>query len=224
MAKEYPAPWDLVGEGYIILYRFKKKFVNKNEKFIPDFLKGKFIGGFGCIMLVDYNKSTAGPYQELLYIPGKFDTEYKKLHSITKIYVSTMESVENGKRNWGIPKELANFTAKKDAREKTLETIVIKNDNAEILTITMKKRYCIFPVSTKTMSFPLIQLHEDKFYFTKFTGLGFGKFAKIVDIKVNKDLFPDIAKAKPLIAIKVEKFKITFPKARIIDKNNSSLS
>ena len=54
--KVVPAPWDLNGYGYIFIYKFKKEFVNSNAD-IPDFLKGKFCGGFGAVMLVNYKSS-----------------------------------------------------------------------------------------------------------------------------------------------------------------------
>ena len=107
--KKYPAPWDLKGKGYIFLYKFNKKFVEQSGK-VPEFLKDSFTGGFGSVMLVNYKQSNAGPYGELLFIPGKFKFNNKKLDNISKIYVSTMESVVNGRLNWGIPKEKADFS------------------------------------------------------------------------------------------------------------------
>ena len=69
--KAYPAPWNLHGKGYIFLYKFKKDFVAQSGN-VPAFLDGAFVGGFGSMMLVDYEESNAGPYGELLFIPGKF--------------------------------------------------------------------------------------------------------------------------------------------------------
>ena len=110
--KAYPAPWNLRGKGYIFLYKFKKDFVGQNGN-VPSFLDGAFAGGFGSVMLVDYEESDAGPYGELLFIPGKFRFGGQKLDTISKIYVSTMESVVNGRANWGIPKEKADFSFEK---------------------------------------------------------------------------------------------------------------
>ena len=122
--KEYPAPWMLHGKGYIFLYRFKKDFVERSGN-IPEYLKDSFIGGFGSVMLVDYESSEAGPYGELLFIPGKFRFNGRKLDTISKIYVSTMESVVNGRANWGIPKEKADFSFEKsgDDEEKAIVSV-----------------------------------------------------------------------------------------------------
>jgi hypothetical protein len=95
---QHPAPWHLTGKGYILLYKLQRSFI-ENHGMVPPFLQGKFSGGFGCIMLVDYATSDAGPYEELLFIPGKFHHEGKKLNTISKIYVSTIDSVVNGRRN-----------------------------------------------------------------------------------------------------------------------------
>jgi hypothetical protein len=63
-----------------------------------------FKGGVGAVMLVHYEKADCGPYDELLYIPGFFEHNGKNYMRITKIYVSTKESVEWGRRNWAIQK------------------------------------------------------------------------------------------------------------------------
>lgn len=112
---KYPAPWQLNGYGYILLYQFKKSFTNEEA---PEFLKGKAISGFGSMMLVNYESSNCGPYGELLFIPGKYAHENKKLNTISKIYVSSMDSVDNGRANWGIPKEMAHFTFEKSSQNK----------------------------------------------------------------------------------------------------------
>jgi len=78
MEKVYPAPWNLTGKGYILLYKFPGNFVEGKSN-LPSFLKGCFAGGFGTLMLVDYSTSNAGPYGELLLIPGKFRHKGKKL-------------------------------------------------------------------------------------------------------------------------------------------------
>jgi hypothetical protein len=102
------APWKLTGNGYILLYRFTKAFVAEHG-FLADFQKEKFVSGWGAVMLVDYQSSPVGPYHELLFIPGLFSFNKKKVFSISKIYVSTQSSVVNGIENWGIPKEFAEF-------------------------------------------------------------------------------------------------------------------
>lgn len=213
MEKNYPAPWTLSGKGYILLYKFSKTFV-KEKTNLPKFLEGNFAGGLGTLMLVDYSTSDAGPYGELLLIPGKFKHEGKKLNTISKIYVSTIASVENGKKNWGIPKELADFYFQ--SIDPHTEKVSIFSGENTIAEFTLRSGNLSFPVNTKLFPFPLVQYHEGKYYYTTFQGRGAGKFAKLKDVRINPQLFPDISGFKPLIAIKVEPFKITFPVATII--------
>ena len=60
-------------------------------------------------MLLDYSSSDAGPYRELLYIPGRARLRAPRRisgHSISHIYVTTELSRMSGEENWGIPKRL----------------------------------------------------------------------------------------------------------------------
>lgn len=220
-----PAPWNLTGHGYIFLYKFSKKFVEQSGN-VPVFLSRTFQGGFGAVMLVDYEKSDAGPYGEFLFIPGKFKFNKKRLNNISKIYVSSMASVQNGRANWAIPKELADFKFTKldDSTEQiaitqpaqSKKTSVTKTNSTDtIAEFTIKSGHLHFPVSTKLMPFPLVQKQDDKLFFTNFFGKGRGSLAKIKSIKINGDQFPDISICKPIAVVKVDPFDITFPEAVI---------
>lgn len=212
--KSYPAPWNLNGKGYIFIYKFREDFVD-NYGNVPKFLKGKFAGSFGSVMLVDYEKSDAGPYGELLFIPGKFHFEGKKFDTISRIYVSTMESVINGRANWGIPKDKADFSFEQISE--TTEKATISVDGKIAAEFTLKTGKLSFPVSTKLLPFPLVQEYEERRFFTNFFGKGKGHLAKLVDVKVDPELFPDISLCKPIAVIQVEPFNITFPKAEIVE-------
>lgn len=210
--KAYPAPWNLVGAGYIFLYKFNKKTVEKIGN-VPPFLKGSFAGGFGSVMLVNYMSSDAGPYGELLFIPGKFRFGGKKLDTISKIYVSTMESVVNGRANWGIPKEQADFRFEQTGSHTETATVSVSGRTAA--RFTLKSGKFSFPVSTKLLPFPLVQELDGKHYYTSFSGKGTGHFARLKDISIDPALFPDISGLRPIAVIRVNPFNITFPKAEI---------
>lgn len=218
MEKFCPAPWNLSGKGYTLLYKFPKAFAEEKAN-VPEFLKGKFTGGFGALMLVDYSTSDAGPYGELLLIPGKFMHEGKKFNTISKIYVSTMASVINGRRNWGIPKELADFSFQ--AIDSGTEKVSVSLEGNMIAEFTLESGKLSFPVNTKLLPFPLVQQYEGKYYYTTFQGSGKGRFAKLKDIRINPGLFPDISGFRPIAAIKVEPFKIVFPEAKIDESGNN---
>ncbi|GAA5999093.1 uncharacterized protein JCM10292_003322 [Rhodotorula paludigena] len=121
-----PAPWSLTGEGWIIpIYTpFSEEPISLPDASYADLEKGtpadlsdRFHGGVGFVMIVRYTTGDAGPYDELMYVPGLFSRSGAKDgdkpqydFAITRIYVSTDESVANGRRNWGIPKHRADFS------------------------------------------------------------------------------------------------------------------
>lgn len=105
-----PGPWTCKGEAFWLLTYTSQSsaaeplssaaFGPLEESAFRDVSKsGTFKGGLGSIMVVRYTSSPVGPYDELLYIPGKFTvplTGEEKMR-ITRIYVSTKASVYNGK-------------------------------------------------------------------------------------------------------------------------------
>jgi hypothetical protein len=213
---KHPPPWRLTGRGYIILYRFPKAFTMAQGR-IPIFLNTSLTGGLGAVMLVDYTESNVGPYGELLFIPGRFHFRGKKLHCITKIYVSTRESVENGWENWAIPKELADFHFTLPTHTKRTEKIIVAKDNEPIIDVVIKHGRLPFPIHTKLIPFPLLQEKNGKLYYTCFTGKGIARFARIEAVSVNPGLFPDIAPFRPFMAVRIDNFAITFPPPHIMD-------
>ena len=158
----YPAPWNLNGDGYIFVYHFSK-VTARGKFFNPGFIENTSAKGFGTIMLVDYHSSTAGPYYELLFTPGKFYYKGKWRNSITKIYVSTAESVINGRKNWGIPKERADFKFIDIGENR--QRIIVEKDGQMIIDISIKRGNFSFPISTKIMPMPLAQKINDTVFF-----------------------------------------------------------
>ncbi|KAL3446440.1 hypothetical protein BJX65DRAFT_318884 [Aspergillus insuetus] len=66
------------------------------------------------VMIVRYQDTDVGPYDELILIPGRAVNPHtgKAELRISTIYVSTDASVWNGRRNWNIPKHRAVFDFK----------------------------------------------------------------------------------------------------------------
>ncbi len=212
MTRKFPAPWTLHGRGYILAYRFPKR-LGDSEFFSQEFLRPARFSGFGTVMLADYRESTAGPYGELLFIPGKFPWNGKKYFSITKIYVSTMESVVNGRENWGIPKEPADFSFQRidDRRER----ITVSKDGTTIIEAVIRKGWLPYPLNTRFFPLPLIQRHQGRTYFTRFRGKGKSRLCTVESMRVNPSLFPDVSAHRPLFVKGVDDFTIEFPVAEI---------
>lgn len=82
--------------------------------------------GLYSVVLFRYSHSPVGAYDELIYIPGFVDARTlakdKQINMakvrITRIYVSTDESIRNGRENWNIPKHKAifDFSEPEDAK------------------------------------------------------------------------------------------------------------
>ena len=200
-----PPPWTLHGEGIMLLYRFKKSWIESNSN-LPAQLQGQFKGGFGYVMLVDYSSSPVGPYQELLFIPGQFGE--KKFQSITRILVSSEASTDQGRKNWGIPKETASFLWEK---EKGKDSIQVELDGKKLLDTEITHGGISFPISTALLPLRLRQSLDEKIFVTLPKGSGWGKLARVRRMKVDPQLFPDLVGIHPLIALKVNPFTIHFP-------------
>jgi hypothetical protein len=202
-----PAPWNLTGDAYIMIYKFSKDFVEEYG-FLSDYQQDRFLGYVGTVMLVDYKTSGVGPYRELLFIPGMFTFDWKKMFSISKIYVSSRDSVYNGIENWGIPKEYADFDWQTNADG--TEDISVNIDGKEFFKTTIKKGFVSFPLTTAILPLNVVQKLRKDLIITNPTAKGKATLAKIKSIKVDKNFFPDLSKASPLITMKVKDFEMTF--------------
>ncbi|EWC46471.1 hypothetical protein DRE_04194 [Drechslerella stenobrocha 248] len=112
-----PGPWECTGESWWFTCHplIGKRIIHAGSINPLDFNPGVndgFDGGPGLIMIVRYSDTPVGPYDELLYIPGYYTTPHAPSSRcrITNIYVSSKETIYNGRRNWNIPKHLAVFS------------------------------------------------------------------------------------------------------------------
>ncbi|EHQ06808.1 acetoacetate decarboxylase family protein [Leptonema illini] len=208
---EVPAPWNLKGRGIMLLYKFSKDFALKHG-FLSEEEKAHYAGGLGATMIVDYESSDCGPYGELLFIPGRLRSEKGTANIISKIYVSSESSVVNGRANWGIPKELADFNFERNNRS---ESVIVKRDGKSFFEASFSSGGLRFPVHTALIPFPLSQNLDGKRFHTRYSGRGWGRLARIESMHINAALFPDLTQARPLAVMTIEDFRITFPVARI---------
>ena len=118
-------------------------------------------------MLVDYISSPIGPYQELLFIPGQFGK--KKFQSITRILVSSEASTDEGRKNWGLPKETASFRWEK---EKGKDHIQVEMEEKKILDTEINHGGISFSISTALFPLRLKQTLDEKTKVTTPKGSG----------------------------------------------------
>jgi hypothetical protein len=103
-----PAPWTLKGDSYWFFppptlapwasWDLPAGTLDPLQASRP--VQGKFVGGMASLQLLRYKDSPVGPYDELLLVPGEFRIpeeggKWSALR-VTRIYVSTLESVVNG--------------------------------------------------------------------------------------------------------------------------------
>jgi hypothetical protein len=207
------APWNLKGRGFMFIYHFDKG-CGSLAHFMPKEHHGAYQGGLGALMLVDYESSNAGPYQEILFIPGKFSLGGQRRHAISRIWVSSQESVVSGRANWGIPKDLASFAISQQS--KGHETWAVSEPGKKpFFAAEVSFGGVPFPVHTAALPMPLLQTWRGNRFLTRFRGFGLGRFAHLDRVTVDTEIFPDLAQKKPLFGIEVSPFRLTFPKAEI---------
>jgi hypothetical protein len=209
-----PPPWTLHGDGLVLIAHFPESFVRQHG-FLQDYQQAAYRGWIGTVMLVDYHSSGVGPYRELLFIPGLFSLAGRTVFSISKIYVSSQASVENGIENWGIPKEQADFelTTHPDGAK----TYVVSQAGTPFFQVRVSTGQLSFPVNTKWLpGFRLIQQRRGELLLTAPIANGTGRFARLHDIKIDSAYFPDIQKITRFCVIAMRDFKMVFPEPKAV--------
>jgi hypothetical protein len=211
-----PAPWQLRGQGYIFVVQLPDD-VLANGSFIPDSLKGTRRGRLAYAMFVDYAESPAGPYHELLYIPGSFQFSDARRLSITRIYVSSWESVVNGRNNWGIPKERCDFMVNYGADR--MDHIHLRAaDGTVFADIQLEHKFIRLPMPGKWVPAALRTLSQHwagrEFTYTP-EATGYVKWASVLNWRFDPHYFPDLARGRVLAALKISDFSMVFPEASV---------
>lgn len=204
-----PPPWTLSGEGAVLLYHFPKEF-NQDHGFMQDYQQQGYKGWIGAVMLVEYKTADVGPYFELLYIPGVFSIGGKLTFSVSKIYVSTYNSLWNGRENWGLPKELADFTViKRSTGERVYEVEV---DGQLILEALVKPWSPRIPFSNKLLPWTrIVQQLQNRLLLTHPIASGHMRVTSLKHVAANPVFFPPLHQLKPIAALSISDFLMTFP-------------
>lgn len=200
------------GNGYIFAYYFDEEFIEK-DCFLTKDQKKNFEGGFGAVIYANYTDSSAGPYQELLFIPGKFAIDGDESYIVSKAYCSSPTAME---QQVFCKKELADFKVIK-VDDKT-ETIVITRDGKPIFRIEVQSWGFNIPMNSDMVKFPLVSIEDGNVVTWNYNGNGNAKFAKIEAIGVRPAKFPDVALFSPLVGIHFDKFNIEYTKEVNLNK------
>ncbi len=206
-----PPPWKLTGDGWVVFYRFPPD--DPHGVVERDELAGTWRGGTGAIAWMNYKSSPVGAYSELLYIPGKFEVprkgKIKKFYSISQIFVSTWQSVISGRANWGIPKDRADFTV--EILSTGEDHLTASLDGAQIAELTTKAGLFRMPLNTGLFPITLMQRWQGQTFFIKLAVSAGIEWLTSVKLSGDGVHIPDLSGMTPLGAVKLDKFKITFP-------------
>jgi hypothetical protein len=210
-----PAPWTLRGDAWILLLRLPEA-VRRDPSHLPAELRARPVHGPSIVMFVDYSESPVGPYRELLYIPGRFNFGAGlRAWSITRILVSTQESVVNGRLNWGIPKERADFRRERagtrDAIHVEVEGVTAASLEFVPLGPTLPLRAALLPSAIRR----LVQHYHGRRFDLVLSARGRAGFGRLRACQTGSALFPDLTSAGRSLALRVPRFTLTFPVPRI---------
>jgi len=206
------APWTLEGRGLIILARFPEQLLT-DQTFLPESLKASRRGRLGAMMFVDYVRSPVGPYRELLFVPGTVLFGQRRCRTISRIFVSTMESVVNGRRNWGIPKDFCQFQVEENSDSGVISVAASIGDKnfAEFSYRTGKLGIPVNAALCPKSLLTLGQRWEQRDYFYTPGAKGKISTAQVSTMRFDSQYFPDITKGAMQLAIAVPRFEMVFP-------------
>lgn len=213
-----PPPWALRGRAFIFAVRMPQAAQAAAGRFAPPELLPTLRAPLSLAMLVDYQETPAGPYQELLYLPGSFQFSDGRRPSITRILVSTWASVENGRRNWGIGKDRCDFDWQRQPGTSQETVRVHQDDGAPIAHFQLRSRGPALPVPGHWLPAGLRTLSQ-RWEGTQFTytpeARGRMTWATVEDWSFNPDQFPDLARGTCVAALHIPDFRMTFPVPRV---------
>lgn len=211
-----PPPWTLRGSGYLFALRFPDPMLDRSP-WTPTSLRKSRRGPLSLAMLVNYEDSPVGRYGELLFIPGRFRFGSDLLPSISRILVSSQASVVAGRRNWGIPKDLAAFSLDLHG-EGINQAHVREADGSLIADFVLQGRGPKLPINTALVPATwrqLGQVWEGREYRYAPSASGHVRRARVLDWQFAADRFPDLRQARLVSALQVTDFSMTFPAPRI---------
>jgi hypothetical protein len=218
--KRAKAPWRLAGDAYVVALKMPAK-VLEEQCFVPESLKGCRLGSYSRMIYVDYKNSPVGPYRELLFDPGRFLFDKRSCRTISRIFVSTQESVVNGLENWGIPKTIAEFETRTLANG--WEHITVSAEGAVFAELAFSTVRFGVPFSDRWLpaKFRTTAQHcGERCYFYAPITRATMKMGRLRESKIDPRMFPDISRGKFALCVRLEDFRMWIPAATIVPQAN----
>lgn len=212
-----PAPWSLRGHAWMVALRLPTGDPARTA-FVPAALRATVKSAFSVLLCVVYDETPCGPYRELLFIPGTMNFGDARHPSISRILVSTWDSVVNGRSNWGIPKDRADFDW---ARHAGGDHWRVTSDGRELCSLEFTEPTGV-RLALRSSWLPrklgtLAQRLDGRTYYYRPEATGDLRLCRLRQWHFDPELFPDLSRATVLTALRIEDFKMVFPVARIVD-------
>jgi hypothetical protein len=214
---EPPAPWELRACAYIMVLHLPRAELDAS-RFTPPALRGARSGPFAYAMFVDYAHAPVGPYHELLFIPGIFRDRSGSAFTITKIYVSSAASVAAGRRNWGMPKELAEFEVGYGVGGARVDRVRMSVGGRQAAAFTFQHWPLGVPLIGSLIPARLRTLRQTlggHRYTLAPTGRGAMRAARVLAAEVDPELFPAFSPEQVFAAVKLPHVEMHFPAAHV---------
>jgi hypothetical protein len=195
-----PPPWSLRGDAWVIALRVRGE---------------DGASALGLMAFVDYTDSNCGPYRELLLVPRIFRPGAGL--SVARIVVSTIDSMVNGRRNWGLPKELAEFHIVRGAPPAP-DRIVVKRGADTLADLRLRASRLRLPFSTRLVPRRLrtfVQRDGEATFTFAPSARGWISPGRLVSWSANADRFPFPDRATVVAAAKIVRFAMTVPAALV---------
>ncbi len=211
----HPAPWTLTGSGFVVALRAPAPG-DPSDSFLPADLAASRAGRLAWLVFADYASSDCGPYRELLYIPGHCTFGARTCLTIGRIFVSTEVSVENGRRNWGIPKDCCTFDVDRTADGHVRVRLALAGRTFADLTfraygVSLPVTTALVPARFRTLA----QRREGRRYVYVPKARGKARPAELLAGWTDPALFPAISKDRVLFAVAADSFAMDFPIATL---------
>jgi len=217
-----PAPWDLRGSAWIVALKLPAGSPAR-DAFLPPHMAGQGRSLASLLMYVDYLESGCGPYRELLFIPGAYPFEDGRRHfTISRIVVSTWDSVVNGRANWGIPKDRADFEVESGVAGGREDRIrVVADDGREICslrlaTLGFAPRLPVPGGMVPQRLRTLAQRFDGRTFYYAPASSGWLRPGRLLGWRFDPQLFPDLSAAAVVAVARVDSFRMRFPVARVV--------
>lgn len=209
-----PAPWRLTGRGFIAALRLPDALRREQGGYPPHWPAPG--GPLSYLMFVDYQSSNVGPYHELLFLDGRFPCpDGGRYWSIGRIYVSSQDSVDNGRANWGLAKDLADFRVDRRGRQ---TRVTVSRNGAPLARLAFTARGPAVPVHSALVPRPwreLVQYRDGRTFHYIPEARGRAGLAGGIAVWGDGERFPALHRGRCLGGMVIPGFRMTFPVAEI---------